>query len=237
MNLNKVTITGVDELTNIEELISLSAKYPYVEWGVLFSNSNQGLKPRYPKIEWIQNFVNEKNNHDLNIAAHLCGQIGKSILVGDISIPKWVIKSFQRFQLNAVYPLVEVNKTVFWSLLNKSFEGKEIIFQLRNNEGNDQLFYETYNQFKGTEIKIVGLVYNSGGKGKEITKIPTYDNYPIAYAGGLNPDNVESICKNIYETIGQKQFSIDMESGVRDDKDYLDLKKVEQVLSTINSLK
>ena len=42
--LNRVTFTGVDDKTNIDDLVYLAEKYPFVEFGILVSknNSNNG---------------------------------------------------------------------------------------------------------------------------------------------------------------------------------------------------
>jgi hypothetical protein len=61
--------TGVDNLTPISQLIEISERYPFVEWGVSFSSANMG-QPRYPTLEWITQFL-ELSPYSRK-AAHLC---------------------------------------------------------------------------------------------------------------------------------------------------------------------
>ena len=243
MELNKVTITGADESINSKELIELSKQYPFVEWGILFSKSSQGVKPRYPSLEWIENFINEIVNSgvSVNISAHICGAYMREILQGSNTLPD-VVKKFNRLQFNFKYYDSEVNEESFVKLLinDTTFFGSEIILQLRNDL-NDNLFYNLEKIFSSRpEVTISGLLDCSGGTGKEID-----DNFPLlisrfktyfGYAGGINPNNISSIIQKIGAKGKDNQdlrYWIDMESGVRTklgDKDFFDLNKVNDCL-------
>ena len=48
-------MTGADDSVDPKELFRISEKYPFVEWGILFSKSATG-RYRYPSKEWIVNF-------------------------------------------------------------------------------------------------------------------------------------------------------------------------------------
>lgn len=95
--LDRVTITGADDSVDVSELSRLTDEFPFVEWGILFSQSKQGTK-RYPSWEWIESLVEEKRRwlltkedrgamhwnkwrHDgppyparFMLSGHLCGQ-------------------------------------------------------------------------------------------------------------------------------------------------------------------
>ena len=49
------------------------------------------------------------------------------------------------------------------------------------------------------------------------------------YAGGISPDTIENVLQSLDHNVLGLTW-IDMESGVRDDNDYLDLDKVEFIL-------
>ena len=49
--LTRVTITGADDAVDPGALVALSAEFPFVEWGILFSKSREG-EARYPSAEW-----------------------------------------------------------------------------------------------------------------------------------------------------------------------------------------
>ena len=67
-----VTITGADDNTDPNQLAHLSRFYPFVEWGILFSEKRRGL-PRYPTLRWIRNLEDLAEGRRLKLAMHLCG--------------------------------------------------------------------------------------------------------------------------------------------------------------------
>ena len=62
--LNRVTFTGVDDKTNIDDLVYLAEKYPFVEFGILVSknNSNSGTVNRYPNLTILKRLKNKGLN-------------------------------------------------------------------------------------------------------------------------------------------------------------------------------
>ena len=53
--LDRLTITGPDDKTDIDTLLQLSQYYPFVEWAILYSPTRQGSE-RYPSEEWRKSF-------------------------------------------------------------------------------------------------------------------------------------------------------------------------------------
>ena len=95
MKINKVTITGADDKTDIDKLIRLTDKYPFVEWGILFSSGREGTQ-RYPSHEWIKQIVET----DLPLSAHFCGWWAKQVLEeSNFSLIEQA-EGFSRIQLN-----------------------------------------------------------------------------------------------------------------------------------------
>jgi hypothetical protein len=52
MKIDRVTITGADNNNTHEELLELQKKYPFVEWGILYSQKKAG-ENRYPTLDHI----------------------------------------------------------------------------------------------------------------------------------------------------------------------------------------
>jgi len=94
MKIKYVTLTGADDKTNIEDMILLSKKYPFVEWGILFSKSKQGVE-RYPSSNWI-NLL--QKSVGINLSAHLCGKLVSNFLNCDLNLKQF--EMFNRIQLN-----------------------------------------------------------------------------------------------------------------------------------------
>ena len=53
MKIDRVTFTGVDDNTNIKDLELISSQNPYVEWGILYSEKQQGQGGKYPSKKTI----------------------------------------------------------------------------------------------------------------------------------------------------------------------------------------
>jgi len=77
MHIRTVTFTGADDGAddgvNPSDLLSLSLKYPFVEWGILVSWKRYGT-PRYPSPQWTQRLaLAQRVSGTGAFAAHLCG--------------------------------------------------------------------------------------------------------------------------------------------------------------------
>ena len=88
-NLVYCTITGVDKNTPIEDLVLLSEKYPFVEWGVLARDWEETRKdnPRYLDLVYIDKLL--RHNHlmsrdVLKFSFHLCSKLVADIFENEI---------------------------------------------------------------------------------------------------------------------------------------------------------
>ena len=222
MKINKVAIAGPDDKTDIDELIRLSKEYPFVEWGILFSKSAAGTQ-RFPSNEWVAKLFHESKK--MNLSAHLCGAYPREVLQNGDHAAMDLFRNFVgRFQINFNFKNTEYKIEHLDYLLDRY---KNCIFQY--NKSNQE-FFETVLPTIGY-IRYDVLYDASGGRGTEIKGIPDpFENNYTGYAGGINPDNVESICETIQSKIQNDIVYIDMESGIRTENEF-DLEKVEKVLS------
>jgi len=78
MNLTRVTFTGADDSVDPWDLVKLSQKYPFIEWGILMSTTSAG-SPRFPSTEWQDELANVARKYPLNLSAHICGKLLRSI--------------------------------------------------------------------------------------------------------------------------------------------------------------
>ncbi len=85
MKIKYVTLTGADDNTKHEELLRVSALYPFVEWGILFSQKKSGLAERYPSWDWVVDLA-KKTNENTNLSAHLCGQWVDDAMSGRLTV-------------------------------------------------------------------------------------------------------------------------------------------------------
>lgn len=218
MKINKVTITGADDKTDIKDLVVLTEKYPFVEWGILFSNSRG--KQRYPSENWVK----EVTKLNLPLSAHFCGWWARQVLEeGNYSLIEQA-EGFSRIQLN--YNFARSRGWKLKDLIEWAEESpKDIILQL--NKSNKPIISDL------EPPKAINFLYDaSGGRGTVIGAIePPMDGSYTGYAGGLSVENIDHICKLITESDDGEDTEvwIDLESGARTNDEF-DLTKVEEIL-------
>ena len=79
------------------------------------------------------------------------------------------------------------------------------------------------------------LFDESGGSGCQVRAWSGLPDWYVGYAGGIGPDDVTESVTEIM-TYRSKPFWIDMEGRVRDERDQLDMKKVERVLELCDNI-
>jgi len=217
--LHVVTITGADDKVRHEDMVALSEEFPFVEWGILSSQSRMGT-PRYPSREWIEELPDS-----LRTSCHVCGVWSREILDGNRGLEPY--KLYNRFQINGF--AAERASDAF--LKSARLQGGQLILPVRSNAGADYSNTLTIAKKVGASV----LYDPSGGRGvgpEDWEKAPLPVGVRMGYAGGISPDNVVEVIEKLdrkpHEAPG---YWIDMESGVRSDKDALDLDKVHRVLA------
>lgn len=216
MKIDLATMTGADEKIHPNQLLEISEQYPFVEWGILLSQSSEGDLPRYPSRKWVESLLEIKNK--VNLSGHICGRWGRDLLLNS----EWTIfkerpeyvNIFKRIQFNFNFSKNKVNPD-FWEKL------KDYDFNYIFQAGGENLQQTKYS-----------LLFDaSGGNGitPKTWKKPIKDVY-CGYAGGLSPDNIEKELKRIEKVVDDRNIWIDMEAKIRDDKDNFDLEKVKKCL-------
>jgi hypothetical protein len=226
--LNKVTITGADDETPIAALIELSAKFPFVEWGILVSLKSEG-GPRFPSRVWMDAFSTAAAEKSLAVSMHVCGEWVRRLLRGTL---KWR----ELPNIRTVAKRVQVNTHAQESISTcagldwmEERSAKQFIIQL--DGVNDHIL----DACVARSMNVVGLFDSSHGAGVVPSKWPKprYQQRYYGYAGGLGPANVvEQIPKIQIARRRIQNFWIDMEGRVRDGGDHLDLAKVHRVLKS-----
>jgi hypothetical protein len=231
MSLKKVTITGADDSTDIQELVALSAEFPFAEWGILVSQTSEG-RYRFPSRAWIDRFCSAALDHKLQLSTHVCGRWVRRMFTGDLDwmdLPD-IIQITQRVQINThAEPHVSTTGLIR-SLSECDSIGiaratpREFIFQW--DGVNNHLTFAAH----AYGLKCAALFDTSGGAGVLPTDWPMpAREFWCGYAGGLSADNVSEQIKKI-ESVCDRDYWIDMERRVRtEDDSALDMSKVRQV--------
>lgn len=221
--LTRVTITGIDGLTNMNEVESLTKEFPFVEWGVLLSPSSQGKTPRFPGVHTLEGVRNRPN---LPWSGHLCGRHVQTILNGyawvEREIVPWPV--FRRIQINTHGQRYWFNKEGLANVLRKNLD-KEFIFQYDNVNGKlleamDEMGVKNYST-------LFDLSHGAGVLPEEWPK--PIEGVSCGYAGGISPENIKDQIKKVLSVAGDRPFWMDMETHVRTNE-VLDMDKVRQCL-------
>ncbi len=223
--MNRVTLTGADDRTPIEALVDLSQEFPFVEWGILVSEKQEG-GPRFPGKEWMETFAMRGSDEKLQVSMHVCGAWVRQMLRGQLDwnrLPEIRIVA-DRVQVNTH---AEEHITTVAALDWMAGRGnKQFIVQL--DAVNDHFFDGAV----ARKLNVAGLFDLSHGAGVLPDSWPALRHAGIyhGFAGGLSPDNVVDQVAKITDTVtGSLPFWIDMEGRIRTDEEF-DLSKVRRVL-------
>jgi hypothetical protein len=198
-------------------MYAITREFPFVEWGILFSEKRAG-QPRYPDEDWLARF--NRICAKANMAAHLCGGFYiKGFLDGSVKV-----SGFNRIQLN--FNAGKMGKAL-QSLEQRIKQNGRVQVITQHNDANSDLWVRLQH------LRNHAILFDqSGGHGVGPAEweIPL-PGVKCGYAGGLNPNNLARELSRIALVAGEKPTWIDIESGVRDEYDRLDLEKVRKCLA------
>lgn len=219
--IDKVTITGIDNKVKFSLLKEFSQKYPWVEWGILISESRAGTS-RYPSFHRINDIL----DLNLNFSIHICGKLMRDICNGCWRISTLInFLKVSRIQINLGSYIDKFDRNKFINGIKCMDIPWQIIIQTKNV--NCDLVLSL------SEIcNVLPLFDISGGKGIKPVKWPVeFKLNGCGFAGGLTPENVgkelEKISLNIPDFVW-----IDVESGIRSG-DKMDFNKIEKFLEKV----
>lgn len=222
LNLVFCSLTGADDAVDINQLSALSARFPFVEWAILYSPTRLGT-PRYPSLAWINAF--HAALPGVQKAIHLCGD---AVLQFEQGLLDALIAPFNRVQLN-------FNANRYKGELAKLAEA---VARLKNHEFIVQHNAANENALSFFNASHHAVLFDaSGGRGKlpERWIAPLLGRF-CGYAGGLSPETLETALPAIQAVSHGLPLWVDMESGIRNDDDSFSLDKAEKVLNTVSSI-
>lgn len=228
MILDRVTVTGADASVRPEDLLPLSRRFPFVEWGILLSHSQEGSK-RFPPLHWIESFFEIHGGGPYSISGHLCGAWVHNFCRGGnafaIERPT-IARRFDRLQLNFHAFAHEVDAPAFAVALKNLEPAQGYILQF--DDVNNALLSAA----RMGGVHTAPLFDVSGGAGVLPAQWPTATEEYCGYAGGLSPENLDEQLHRIVEAAPRSRIWIDVETRVRSADDRLfDLGKVEHFLT------
>lgn len=241
--LSRVTFTGADDQTSPEDMLAMSANFPWIEWGILIGSRDRA--PRMPSKKWIDRLLRLKGEAtcDFNLSLHVCGQPLRTIANGRSILGEGaeLFARFDRVQLNwhgerqqAIGGLIakglsEMRAEIDWE--------PEVIFQGDEVNASAGLHEQT----KAAGFPVSMLFDCSHGGGILPTVWPTsIPGLKCGYAGGMGPDNILSqlvlIQAKFVEGGSALPYWVDMETKVRNSDDEFDLNLCLDVATRVEDL-
>lgn len=230
---NLITFTGVDERTDLNRLVYLSHKYP-VEWGILFSRTNQGRSNRYPNLVFVKKLITMSYllTKRLRLSAHICGKYSNEIMEGgfeNTGLINLIVGFFTRTQINIrdgetlVEGKLKIENAVKFA---NDIEVESAIIQCTGHFPNDDRIHWLSDKSGGAGISPNDWNCQEQGCDESVF---------CGYAGGIGPDNIVEVLDSIHNVRRgpNRPYWIDMEANVRDSNDWLDLDKCESVLKQV----
>jgi hypothetical protein len=194
MILDRITITGADDTTDISALLDISREFSCVEWAVLYSR-HEG-RPRFPSAAWREKLLTAAtgfavpSNLDVQLSAHLCGGYVRALLLGEPVRGDWQRPEFARVQLNFHGEQPTYAFSAFQAALRDrpALRGQSWIFQI--DGVNDFLFEETLTlaaiapmDHLPPEHEAVGPMLATARAGIEV--VPLFD---ASHGAGVSPN-------------------------------------------------
>lgn len=231
MSLIRCTFTGLDEKFSIEDFSILSQQYPFLEWGILYSTSeNSNISSnRYPSQKWFEHHIAEISDiakkTGVSLALHVCGKESLNLIAQNNPFLDFLLPHFNRVQINFCYKNKQKEQ-----LLSLFENHSEINFITQQNFTNKDLIQDI------PDVKNHHLLFDSsGGRGVLEQSWPMPIRTKLCgYAGGLGPENIELELDNIDLTAGFSDYWIDMESKIRT-QEWLDFQKCRIVAKTVHN--
>jgi len=257
LNLRYLGFCGVDDSVAPGLLELLSSRYPYIEWGILFRPDLEG-SPRYASSDWVNQLLTIKSatGTKMNFAAHLCQSRCQELLEGEASfVTQLHHQGFHRVQINATAANgVCVDPTKLFDYIQNLrkifnlFPQIEFILQQNNETCN------LWKPFISDPPANISILFDAScGRGIALTtssstqyQVPyTTPAIPVGYAGGISPNNIQTILLNVANTTNGIETWIDMESSLRDilydssnrtEKDCFSIQKCYQCIQIVENV-
>lgn len=215
--LTHVTFTGWDDRTDPFEFATFCRDQQpgTVEIAVLMSASHLG-EDRYPCVEIAESILRIAKRHRQRAAVHVCGEVARRMLLAgrpDSGPATRVVDLADRIQVNVAES--------FWAFVggyaaaDRLADGidRPVIIQVRGLE------------WPAKQGRVQYLFDRSAGRGEVAEQVPPLTNFPVGYAGGLGPENVDAFLQRLMtqhpgvlrdEVVFTAPIWIDMESGIRE---------------------
>ena len=232
--LRFVTLSGVDGATPFDGLCELARRYPYAEFGVLYSKGQVGTG-RYPPRKWIESLAHRARTvPGLNLSLHVCGEAIGDLMMGKDHVSELALL-FPRVQANFLAEgraLISVRKLLkrlpHTTIITQHTEASESLWRDLAERPNRAVMFNTSGRKGLGSLRWQAPLkkIESGWSFKAIDPL-------CGYAGGLGPDNVERNLRLIADLTRHSAFWLEMESKLLGRAARFDISRAQKCLDAV----
>lgn len=228
MRLSKITVSGANEFTDAQALVSLCEKHCLSEIGIQVSGDKAYFSSA--RYWWIWALCSLASRH-VQIALHLNKDWAEDFCDGKIPTEVQTLlhnfPTIRTIQLN--FKIGREKTPDLDTLLDTMKRCYPRNFVLSYNDSNKEFI----NRLHDTGFKFACLYDNSFGEGitPDTRPAPAFPDIYQGYAGGLSPDNIADELDKIRKVIPSHcDFFIDAEGKLKGDDGHFSLEKCKQFL-------
>lgn len=198
--MQRITLTGADERTDVQQLISLVDRYPEVEVGLLYTATPEG-RNRYPSLPWLKTAAKALAGR---CAVHVCGGTARrQLIAGDLD------------ELTGYAPRIQVNGILTADELVACAARVGTLITQHHDKNASLVAVSLPNHSL--------LIDGSGGRGISPTGwFPPVTHKPVGFAGGMGPDNLTAELGRILP-VAKDNAWVDMEGKLRTEEDWFNI--------------
>ena len=230
--LDMLTFTGVDDHTDLDELVAIQRRYPRAEFGVLvYNGSREAIGGKiFPPLAFVRRFREFGERQNLNTSLHLCGNWSRAAAAE--AGPRPVT---QALDLCKGFGRVQINLHGDWDRPDWIDVRAEALLRFVEVVACERVILQHRDAWEDVPVehdKIEYLFDRSEGAGREAFSewpLPPVGVRRVGYAGGIGPMNIGKAMRFV-EKHAQTPMWLDMEGRVRTSRGWLDLVAVQMVL-------
>ena len=219
--LEMVTLTGVDEQTNLTALMELAGEYPRAEFASLAGSRTGRDDPEYPGRPTLR-LLGRMGERGARTALHLCGRMARAVALEE-NVPDDILELCHGFGR------VQVNLEAEWFGGERGNRTRNGIIRLAEAVPAEKVILQHRGDWESIPIehpKVDYLFDPSGGKGVDSLHVwpPPPEGRLVGYAGGIGPDNIEEALE-FTGRYPEARLWLDMQRKLRNEQNRFDMSR------------
>ena len=223
--LEIVTLTGVDEQTNLTALMELADEFPAAEFASLAGSRTGRDDPEYPGKPTLR-LLGRMGERGARTALHLCGRMARAVAV-EKEVPGDILELCDGFGR------VQVNLDAEWFDGERGERTRHGIIGLAEAVAAEKVILQHRGDWESIPIehpKVDYLFDPSGGRGVDSLHVwpPPPEGRAVGYAGGIGLDNIGEALE-FTGRYPDARLWLDMQRKLRNEQNRFDMSRARRI--------